>query len=92
MPTTRERAVFLLTQRGFDRDLAFGVLRALEDSGVGLVDASRGEFVCQWINVRERSVPPEADTIIRTVTRSSNFGSLSSTHWLEGILPPPFVP
>jgi hypothetical protein len=92
MPITQDDALFSLTNRGFDRDFARSVLQGLQDCGYGFVDQGRGEFVCRWVNVRERSVPPDADTIIRTVTRTSNAGSESSTHWLEGIIAPPFAP
>jgi hypothetical protein len=91
MTTKHDRALRALSTAGFDYGAASSALDALERSGLRLADATAGELVCRWVDVRERAVPPEADTIIRTVTRSSEATSRSSTHWLEGIEPPPFT-
>jgi hypothetical protein len=86
---TNPRALALLENAGFDRATAERLLDLLAQGGITLADATNAEFVCRWVNVLERPVPPEADTIIRTVTRSSGEHSQSSTHWLLGIVAPP---
>jgi hypothetical protein len=88
--TTRDDVLAALNRAGLDASAAATALNALDAARVRLVDTSAGEFVCRWVNVRARSVPPEADTIIRTVTRTKDDASLSNTHWLEGLEPPPF--
>jgi hypothetical protein len=88
--TTHDRALAALCNVGFDQASAAAALRALEHVQLRLADADAGEFVCRWVDVRSRAVPPEADTIIRTVTRTTNDASLSNTHWLDGLVPPPF--
>ncbi|HTQ06933.1 MAG TPA: hypothetical protein VMI54_23910 [Polyangiaceae bacterium] len=88
--TTHDHGLLALCAAGFDTATAAAALSALERAHVRLADAGSGEFVCRWVDVRARVVPPEADTIIRTVTRTTNGASLSNTHWLEGIEPPPF--
>jgi hypothetical protein len=90
MTPNRQRALALLTQSGFDPNGAEALLNQFERAGLLLADATQGEFVCRWVNVAERAVPSEADTIIRTVTRTRGEQSLSYTHWLDGIEPPPF--
>ncbi len=88
--TTYDRALAALYAAGFDFNGAEAALRALAGARVRLLDTSEGEFVCRWVDVRARTVPPEADTIIRTVTRTTDGVSQSNTHWLEGLEPPPF--
>ena len=63
-------------------------LRALVDDEPELAEDASDELVCRWVNVALRAVPPEADTIIRTITKTTNGNSSSSTHWLEGLQPP----
>ncbi len=88
--TTHDHAIAALCGAGFDLGTAEAALNALEGARVRLADANAGEFVCRWVDVRVRVVPPEADTIIRTVTRTTDSASQSSTHWLEGLEAPPF--
>jgi hypothetical protein len=88
--TTHERALAALYGVGFDAGSAAAALSALERAELRFADGKAGEFVCRWVDVRSRVVPPEADTIIRTVTRTTNDASLSNTHWLEGLQAPPF--
>lgn len=64
------------------------VLDALRHAGLELVDRRANEMVCRWVSVQERPVPPEADTIIRTITTTNQAGSFSSTHWLDGLRGP----
>jgi len=89
MTPTQERALTLLCEGGFDPNTAHTILDLLDRARVRFADATRGEFVCRWVNVDEQAVPPEADTIIRTVTRSEGQRSATSTHWLTGIEAPP---
>jgi hypothetical protein len=86
------RAFEALTRSGFDPTSAANILSSLEAAGLALADRTHGEFVCRWVDVRERAVPPDADTIIRTLTRTAGERSTSNTHWLEGIVPPPSPP
>lgn len=88
--TTHDRAYAALRAAGFDGGGADAALSALAAARVLLADESNGEFVCRWVDTRVRVVPVEADTIIRTVTRTTDGVSLSNTHWLEGLAPPPF--
>ncbi len=64
------------------------LLEALRHAGLELVDRRANEMVCRWVSVLERPVPPEADTIIRTITTTNQAGSFSSTHWLDGLRGP----
>ena len=70
MSETRQRALELLGASGFAGSTADAALSALESGGLRLADTARDEFVCRWVNAAERAVPPTADTIIRTVTRT----------------------
>jgi hypothetical protein len=86
---TEARAASVVAARGGDA-LAFSqALDALRAAGIQLVDTERGDFAVRWIDVNVRAVPPDADTIIRTVTTTINGVSTSKTHWLEGIKAPP---
>jgi len=86
------RAFGLLTQSGFDPSSAAAILTLLEEAGMSLADRTQGDFVVRWIDVLVRPTPPNVDTIIRTITRTSGDRSTSNTHWLEGIVPPPSPP
>ena len=86
------RAFGLLTQSGFDPSSAAAILTLLEEAGMSLADRTQGDFVCRWVDVLARPTPPNVDTIIRTITRTSGDRSTSNTHWLEGIVPPPSPP
>lgn len=83
-----QRALQALTTLGRSFEDATRVLEALQNAGLKLADEQRNELVCRWVNVNERAVPPEADTIIRTITRTSDGLSTSSTHWLDGLRSP----
>jgi len=88
MSTTRQRALEVLARAGFSQG-AEAILAALAEQGLHLADERRQELVCRWVNVIERAVPPEADTIIRTLTRTTGEQSFSSTYWLDGLRAPP---
>jgi hypothetical protein len=86
---TEARASSVVATGGVD-PLAFSrALDLLRAAGIQLIDTERGEFKVKWIDVRERAVPPDADTIIRTITKTVGDVSTSTTHWLEGIQAPP---
>jgi hypothetical protein len=90
MSESRQRAFELLVVSGFTPSSAEAALAALERGGPRFADATRAKFVCRWVDVAQQPVPPTADTIIRTVTRTTAERSVSRTHWLEGIVEPPF--
>lgn len=64
------------------------VIALLRAAGVELADRGRNELVCRWVSVAERAVPPEADTIIRTITRTLGTQVDTTTHWLDGLRGP----
>jgi hypothetical protein len=85
---TLERALRVLVAAGHGEQGARSMLSSLTAAGFELAEQSRDELVCRWIDVRERPVPPEADTIIRTITKTYDGGSSSTTHWLDGLRAP----
>lgn len=87
-PNTKARALEWLMAHGFEANLARNAIESLEIGGVLLADNTSDELVCRWVNVTERAVPPEADTIIRTITRTIDGSSTSTTHWLDGLRGP----
>lgn len=87
-PDTAQRALDALTAAGISVADANRTLAALETAGLSLGHAAHNELVVRWIDVNQRAVPPEADTIIRTITRTVNGESWSTTHWLEGLAAP----
>jgi len=87
-PTAAEaRALRLMFDAGGDAAGLEALLLQLRETGLRLVD-TRSELACRWIDVRERPVPPEADTIIRTLTRTVDGQSWSATYWLDGLRAP----
>jgi hypothetical protein len=87
-PTPAEaRALAALFDSGGDASALERTLLQLRTMGLRLVD-TRSELACRWVDVRERPVPPEADTIIRTLTRTIGEQSWSATFWLEGLHAP----
>lgn len=82
------RAINLISERGGDREQAQWMLATLREAGLRIADDSRDELICRWVSVAERPVPPEADTIIRTITRTLDGVSRSTTHWLDGLRSP----
>ncbi|HEY3592356.1 MAG TPA: hypothetical protein VGL13_00720 [Polyangiaceae bacterium] len=83
-----ERALQILAGAGADPQVTRRWLDALKAAGLRLADDHNDELICRWVNVEERPVPPDADTIIRTITRTTNEYSTSSTHWLDGLRGP----
>jgi hypothetical protein len=85
---TFTNAVRVLVTEGRDTNDAHAVVGALASAGITLADAREDELVCRWVDVLVRPVPPEADTIIRTITRTVDGVTTTSTHWLEGLRSP----
>jgi hypothetical protein len=87
-PTPAEaRALTAKFNTGGDAAALENTLWELRAAGLQLID-TRAELACRWVDVRERPVPPEADTIIRTLTRTIGEQSWSATYWLEGLRAP----
>jgi hypothetical protein len=87
-PDTVQQALAAVSAAGGDVEQARWLLEVLERAGISLASQQHDELVGRWIDVRVRAVPPEADTIIRTITKTVNGQASSSTHWLEGLGPP----
>jgi len=87
-PETAQRAYAAMTAAGVYPDVAQRILAALSGAGISLADEAADELVTRWVNVQLKPVPPEADTIIRTITTTIDDRSSSSTHWLEGLRGP----
>jgi hypothetical protein len=87
-PETLQRAIDALVAQGRDPEDARRLFASLDGAGIGLADDRIDELVCRWIDVGARPVPPEADTIIRTITRTVDGVSRTTTHWLEGLRSP----
>lgn len=91
-PTPAEaRALRLLFDAGGDAAALEALLLQLRESGLRLFDM-RNELACRWVDVRERPVPPEADTIIRTLTHTVGDRTWSATFWLDGLRAPAMPP
>ena len=85
---TAQCALDTLVTAGFHTADAQRMLDVLRNAGLGLANDRDNELVCRWVDVQERAVPPEADTIIRTITTSVDDRSWSTTHWLDGLRGP----
>lgn len=81
------RAIAILSQQ-LGSAAAEAALSALQAAGLRVADEQAQELVCRWTNVLERPVPPDADTIIRTITKTLDGQSSSTTHWLDGLRGP----
>lgn len=87
-PDTLQHAVDVLVASGRDPNDARRTLALLADAGIALSDERHNELVTRWVDVLVRPVPSEADTIIRTITRTVDGVSHSTTHWLDGLRSP----
>jgi len=85
-----ERAFDALVSRGGNPQQVVEFLNQLSAAGFTLAEQPRDEFVVRWVSVAERPVPPEADTIIRTITRTVGAQSWSGSFWLQGLRGPQF--
>jgi hypothetical protein len=84
-----DRAASLIAAHGGNPETFRWAMEILSAARFDLVDETAGDFVVRWIDVRASPVPPTADTIIRTISRTANDHSTSTTHWLEGLRGPP---
>jgi hypothetical protein len=91
-PETAQRAYAALMDAGVQPGEAQRVLNALSAAGIRLSNETEDELVVRWIDVQAQPVPPDADTIIRTITTTRGQQSWSSTHWLAGLRGPRHVP
>lgn len=64
------------------------MLAVLSGAGISLGDAAADELVVRWVDVQAQAVPPEADTIIRTITTTIGQQTSRTTHWLAGLRGP----
>ena len=85
---TAQRAYSTLVSAGVPAGEAQRLLAALGSAGISLSDEAADELVVRWVDVQTQAVPPEADTIIRTITTTVGDQSWSSTHWLAGLRGP----
>jgi hypothetical protein len=88
MDNTEQRALQVIEAAGGNTRDAEWMLGVLRGAGLILADETNDELVTRWVNVLERPVPPDADTIIRTITKTVEGHASSSTHWLEGLRAP----
>jgi hypothetical protein len=87
-PETAQRAYAALIAAGVHESEAQRLLNVLSNAGIRLGNDADDELVVRWVNVQAHAVPPDADTIIRTITTTTDQQSRSSTHWLEGLRGP----
>lgn len=87
LSNAEQRALTLLQHATPNSDPA-ALIGLLRSEGLVLADSRRDEMVCRWVSVAERAVPPDADTIIRTITRTQGSQTFTSVHWLEGLRGP----
>ena len=80
-----------LLRRGVAWD-GYTVIAALAAAGLQLADTQAEDMVCSWIPTDLRPVPPEADTIIRTITLTRGDHSRGRSYWLEGLHGPRDAP
>ena len=87
-PDTEQQALAAVAAAGGNPQDARWMLDVLKAAGFSLASEQNNELVGRWIDVLVRPVPPDADTIIRTITRTNDGHSRSTTHWLEGLRSP----
>lgn len=87
-PPTDQQALAAIMAAGGNANDARWTLDVLRNAGFSLADERADELVVRWVDVQVRPTPPEADTIIRTITRTIDGVSSSTTHWLEGLHSP----
>jgi hypothetical protein len=85
---TEQQALAAIMAAGGNANDARWMLDVLRNAGITLADERADELVVRWVDVLVRAVPPEADTIIRTNTRTIDGQSSSTTHWLDGLRSP----
>jgi hypothetical protein len=85
---TTQHALDVLVAEGVDPAQCRRILDALSRRGFNLAEDTADELVCRWVDVEVQPVPPDADTIIRTITTTLGSQSWSKTHWLDGLRSP----
>jgi hypothetical protein len=85
---TEQQALAAIGAAGGNTQDASWMLGILKSAGISLASERHNELVGRWIDVLARPVPPEADTIIRTITITTDGVARSTTHWLEGLKSP----
>jgi hypothetical protein len=88
MTPTEQQALAAIMAAGGNADAARWMLEVLHNAGFSLADARADELVVRWVDVMVRPTPAEADTIIRTITRTIDGHESSTTHWLDGLRSP----
>lgn len=81
-------AIALMQQHGASSTQAQWLMQNLRDSGMRLANQQVDELVVRWVPISERAVPADADTIIRTITTTTNGVSRVQTFWLDGLRGP----
>lgn len=87
-PPTEQQALAAIMAAGGNANDARWTLDVLRNAGISLADERADELVVRWVDVMVRPVPADADTIIRTITRTVDGNSASTTHWLDGLRSP----
>jgi hypothetical protein len=87
-PATEQQALAAIMAAGGNANDARWALDVLRNAGFSLADERADELVVRWVDAQVRPTPPEADTIIRTITRTIDGVSSSTTHWLDGLASP----
>ncbi len=87
-PATEQQALAAILAAGGNANDARWTLEVLRNAGITLADERADELVVRWVDVQVVPTPPEADTIIRTITRTIDGNSSSTTHWLDGLRAP----
>ncbi|HEY6882016.1 MAG TPA: hypothetical protein VI299_28500 [Polyangiales bacterium] len=87
-PPTEQQALAALMAAGKSAEDARWTLDVLRNAGFSLADERADELVVRWVDVQVRPTPPDADTIIRTISRTVDGHSTSTTHWLDGLRSP----
>jgi len=85
---TELQALAAIGAAGGNTQDAQWMLAVLKSAGISLASERNNELVGRWIDVLVRPVPPEADTIIRTITITTDGVARTTTHWLEGLKSP----
>lgn len=85
---TEQEALAAIGAAGGNTQDARRMLSILKSAGITLASERHNELVGRWVNVLVRPTPPEADTIIRTITVTNDGVARTTTHWLDGLRPP----
>jgi hypothetical protein len=87
-PATQQQALAAIMAAGGNANDAGWTLEVLRNAGFTLADERADELVVRWVDVQVQPTPTDADTIIRTITRTIDGQTSSTTHWLDGLQAP----